>query len=973
MPGSTSSVSSVPTPQPQAVPAPEGLAAGLRLDYVSIDVSWTVPSGVDGVELHVASTSSPASPFIREFASTHTPNADGVKHTYQATAGETYTVEVRSYKTVGSTKTHYDWTPPITVSIPPPPPTGVKAALGSDLKSIDISWTAPSSADGVELRIESHSNPPVVFTQEFASSHTSSADGIMHTYQAKPSEAYKIKVRSYRTSSGSLKIYSAWSTSIDLAIPPEMDTCFPVSGQDGGADQLRCFWTNAASASQYQLEITKSASEDATSESRSAGAASISTLTFEISQTLSTSSSASTYKNISDLSASQQYMARVRVLQPVSSAFSKAIAIDVQRLQKYAPQCVQVIGHADVTGRVPITCWVPYHGEASLTIYYNGVSEFATTVYGGVVDSIMLMPRSNDYVAKWKIGQYSESDAFSFPVETINEAECPADPAIQMPLTTNNAMASGYMFRPHPVHRIFNFHYGVDIGGAYGQAVKAAQSGTLSTIRYVIDTYHMYDLGSSEEFMKSNALGNYIVLRHREEHDGPSTCWYTIYGHLLDPDNSRCRITGLPRTNKHVNAGDIIGCVGSTGTSTAPHLHFEVRHSPNAGRHLIHDPSEFLYPTLTSRSESPPVQNPVRMWCPSVNTNLYKECTWGTVQVAAIPAVWCSSDSSAVTWKWSMPQDVSEFRTSTNAAAAYLSDDWISQTAQTESLRLTGNSGERKSLYVQAKRSSDTYWSWSGAASCVIKPTNIPILCTSTETSITWTWTMPTAATVHQISLDGSTWTDHTLGSKTEGGLSAGDEKTLFVRARASGDEYWSWSGSKSCSTIPSAPSVSCAADADSITWTWPGVIGAANYRTRFDLGGQLGVGNWSEQTGTSKTSDGLSGGSQLTLQVQAGNDAGWSGTDSETCTTTIPVPSAPDVSCTSKASSITWTWPAVIRATRYRISYNGSTWTEQTTRSKTSSGLSSDTTQTLYVQAGNTAGWSTSASAACTTSSTGK
>ena len=232
---------------------------------------------------------------------------------------------------------------------------------------------------------------------------------------------------------------------------------------------------------------------------------------------------------------------------------------------------------------------------------------------------------------------------------------------------------------------------------------------------------------------------------------------------------------------------------------------------------------------------------------------------------------------------------------------------------------------------------------------------------------------MPTAATVHQISLDGSTWTDHTLGSKTEGGLSAGDEKTLFVRARASGDEYWSWSGSKSCSTIPSAPSVSCAADADSITWTWPGVIGAANYRTRFDLGGQLGVGNWSEQTGTSKTSDGLSGGSQLTLQVQAGNDAGWSGTDSETCTTTIPVPSAPDVSCTSKASSITWTWPAVIRATRYRISYNGSTWTEQTTRSKTSSGLSSDTTQTLYVQAGNTAGWSTSASAACTTSSTGK
>ena len=157
---------------------------------------------------------------------------------------------------------------------------------------------------------------------------------------------------------------------------------------------------------------------------------------------------------------------------------------------------------------------------------------------------------------------------------------------------------------------------------------------------------------------------------------------------------------------------------------------------------------------------------------------------------------------------------------------------------------------------------------------------------------------------------------------------------------------------------------MSCTADADSITWTWPAVTGATKYRTAYFWA------PWIEQTGRTKTLNDLSAGTTQLLSVQAGNAAGWSDSDWATCTTT---PAAPDVSCTATADSITWTWPAVTGATRYRTSYNGSTWTEQTTRSKTRSGLSSDTTKTLYVQAGNTSGWSSSDSAACTTSSTGK
>jgi murein DD-endopeptidase MepM/ murein hydrolase activator NlpD len=57
------------------------------------------------------------------------------------------------------------------------------------------------------------------------------------------------------------------------------------------------------------------------------------------------------------------------------------------------------------------------------------------------------------------------------------------------------------------------------------------------------------------------ALGQYIEITH----DGS---WSTVYGHLS------LRLVGL---NDRVESGMIIGKVGSTGESTGPHLHFEVR------------------------------------------------------------------------------------------------------------------------------------------------------------------------------------------------------------------------------------------------------------------------------------------------------------------------------------------------------------------------------------------------------------
>jgi murein DD-endopeptidase MepM/ murein hydrolase activator NlpD len=104
-------------------------------------------------------------------------------------------------------------------------------------------------------------------------------------------------------------------------------------------------------------------------------------------------------------------------------------------------------------------------------------------------------------------------------------------------------ITSGFGYRFHPVLRYSRLHTGIDIGAPTGAPVYAAESG---------EVLHASWRG---------AYGRCIILLHG---DGMST----LYGHL-----SEISVTA----GQSVGRGQRIGAVGSTGLSTGPHLHFEVR------------------------------------------------------------------------------------------------------------------------------------------------------------------------------------------------------------------------------------------------------------------------------------------------------------------------------------------------------------------------------------------------------------
>ena len=111
------------------------------------------------------------------------------------------------------------------------------------------------------------------------------------------------------------------------------------------------------------------------------------------------------------------------------------------------------------------------------------------------------------------------------------------------PSASSTRITSEFGYRIHPILKVKKLHTGMDIGAAAGTKVLAANSGTVIKAGW------------------NNSYGNVVMIDHGDK-------IVTLYAH-----NSKLLVS----TGDVVSKGQSIALVGSTGQSTGPHIHFEVR------------------------------------------------------------------------------------------------------------------------------------------------------------------------------------------------------------------------------------------------------------------------------------------------------------------------------------------------------------------------------------------------------------
>lgn len=117
-------------------------------------------------------------------------------------------------------------------------------------------------------------------------------------------------------------------------------------------------------------------------------------------------------------------------------------------------------------------------------------------------------------------------------------------PAIQ-PVANKDLkrMASGYGYRIHPIYKTRKYHWGMDFSAPKGTPIYATGNGKVQLAK-----------------RSKRGFGNHVKIDH-------GFGYVTLYGHM---DKF------VVRKGQKVKRGDLIGYVGSSGISTAPHLHYEV-------------------------------------------------------------------------------------------------------------------------------------------------------------------------------------------------------------------------------------------------------------------------------------------------------------------------------------------------------------------------------------------------------------
>jgi len=191
---------------------------------------------------------------------------------------------------------------------------------------------------------------------------------------------------------------------------------------------------------------------------------------------------------------------------------------------------------------------------------YGGINRYQNLK--GYSNSELII-NTNEKIDQISKQLYIQSKSYDEIIELAKNKEdmLASLPAIQ-PVSNKNLsrIASGYGYRIHPIYKTRKLHAGMDFSAKSGTPIYATGDGKISEVK-----------------KSRRGYGNHVIIDH-------SYGYKTLYAHMTKY---------IVHKGQKVKRGEVIGYVGSTGTSVAPHLHYEVHKN---GRKI--NPVNFYYNDL---------------------------------------------------------------------------------------------------------------------------------------------------------------------------------------------------------------------------------------------------------------------------------------------------------------------------------------------------------------------------------------
>jgi len=193
---------------------------------------------------------------------------------------------------------------------------------------------------------------------------------------------------------------------------------------------------------------------------------------------------------------------------------------------------------------------------------FGGVNKYKQLEDMNDPELVIATSRKLDIVSK---EAYIQSKSYDEVLKlAMNKEKMMASIPAIMPVSNKNLkrISAGWGWRIHPIYKIKIFHYGMDFSAPIGTPIYATGDGVIEKIQY-----------------SSYGYGNNITIDNGFGYE-------TRYAHMS---------TFKVKRGEKVKRGSVIGYVGNTGTSTGPHIHYEVHKNGKAV-----DPKYYFFKDLNA-------------------------------------------------------------------------------------------------------------------------------------------------------------------------------------------------------------------------------------------------------------------------------------------------------------------------------------------------------------------------------------